>query len=317
MSRSKKSQPWNPWLNHEPSGALGEDVQRFREARGMSQEALGHATGYSKSYVSKVESGAVIPSQRFAEGCDKVFSTGGLFARQLRRIIEGENPSWFAPFIEAEREAEVIEDYSTLFVYGLLQTPEYARAALDAVASGADPRDLDAKVAGRMRRREIMLRGEPPQIWVVLHEACLRANVGTPEVMATQLRFLRDAVTQCRTLALQVLPLSASAAARATPFTLLGFEDGQFSVHVEGPQGGRPYDDKAALKNSRRIFDHLRACALSPHASLDFIDTVREAHERQARMDQVQLQRRRGRQLRRVGPGARVRRQRGGPGAGQ
>ncbi|WP_307808196.1 helix-turn-helix domain-containing protein [Streptomyces oryzae] len=301
-------------MNHEPSGAFGEDVQRFREARRMSQEALGHATGYSKSYVSKVESGSLIPSQRFAEGCDKVFGTGGLFARQLRRIIEGEHPSWFAPFIDAEREAEVIEDYSTLFIYGMLQTPEYARAALEAVTSGADPRDLDAKVAGRMRRREVMAKEEPPQIWVVLHEACLRANVGTPEVMAGQLRFLGDAAGQYRTLTLQVLPFSSSAAARATPFTLLGFESGQMSVHVEGPQGGRPYDDKAALKNSRRIFDHLRACALSPHASLDFIDTAREAHEREARLDQVQPQRRRGRQLRRVGPGARVR-QRNRPGA--
>ncbi|NSC21376.1 helix-turn-helix transcriptional regulator [Streptomyces albus subsp. chlorinus] len=310
------SQPGNARLNRSLGGALGEDVRRFREARGMSQEALAHATGYSKSYVSKVESGSVLPSQRFAEGCDKVFSTGGLFARQLRRLTEGEHPSWFAPFIEAEREADVIEDYSTLFVFGLLQTPEYARAALGAVTSGADPRDLDAKVAGRMRRREIMEREEPPQVWVVLHEACLRANVGTPEVMAAQLRFLCTAATRYRTLTLQVLPFSESAAARATPFTLLAFDEGPPRLHVEGPQSARSYDDKAALRNSRRIFDHLRACSLSPHASLDFIDTVRETHERQSRMDQVQLQRRRGGQLRRVGPGARVRRGRR-PGAGQ
>ncbi|MFE9335164.1 Scr1 family TA system antitoxin-like transcriptional regulator [Streptomyces sp. NPDC007063] len=295
-------------MNHEPSGAFGEDVLRFREARRMSQEALGHATGYSKSYVSKVESGSLIPSQRFAEGCDKVFGTGGLFARQLRRIIEGEHPSWFAPFIDAEHEAEVIEDYSTLFIYGLLQTPEYARAALEAVTPGADPRELDAKVAGRIRRRDAMNREASPRIWVVLHEACLRANVGGPDVMAAQLRFLRDAVTRYPTLTLQVLPFSVSAAARATPFTLLGFESGQLSVHVEGPQGGRPYDDRGAVTMSRGVYDHLRASSLGPHASLDFIETAREAYEREARMDQVQLQRRRGRQLRRVGPGSRVRR---------
>jgi len=314
MSCPKKSQAWNPWLNHQPGGTLGEDVQRFREARGMSQEGLGHATGYSKSYVSKVESGAIIPSQRFAEGCDKAFSTGGLFVRQLRRIVEGENPSWFAPFIEAEREAEVIEDYSTLFIYGLLQTPEYARAALAAATPGATDPELDAKVAGRIRRRDVLKREAPPRVWVVLHEACLRANVGAPDVMVAQLRFLREAVTRYPTLTLQVLPFSVSAAARATPFTLLGLDSGHFSVHVEGPQGGRPYDGRGAVTMSRGVYDHLRACSLSPHASLDFIDTAREAHERQARMDQVQLQRRRGRQLRRVGPGARVRR-RGGPGA--
>ncbi|MGY1438095.1 helix-turn-helix domain-containing protein [Streptomyces reniochalinae] len=303
-------------LNVPQGGALGEDVRRVREARGISQSGLGGATGYSKSYVSKVESGSVFPSERFVKGCDKAFGTGDLFARQHRRISEGEHPAWFAPFIETERLADTIEDYSTLFIFGLLQTPAYARAALEASAPGADPRDIEAKVAGRIRRQAILEREDPPRVWVVLHEACLRANVGTPEVMAEQLRSLREAVRRFPTLTLQVLPLAASAAARATPFTLLSFEDRRPSVHVEGPMGGRPYDDRGAVTVSRGVYDHLRACSLGAHASLDLIDTARGAHERQARLDQVQPQRWGRRQLRGVGAGARVRR-RPGAGAGQ
>jgi transcriptional regulator with XRE-family HTH domain len=148
-------------LNVPQGGALGEDVRRVREARGISQSGLGGATGYSKSYVSKVESGSVFPSERFVKGCDKAFGTGDLFARQHRRITEGEHPAWFAPFIQTERLADSIEDYSTLFIFGLLQTPAYARAALEASAPGAAPRDIEAKVAGRIRRRAILEREDP------------------------------------------------------------------------------------------------------------------------------------------------------------
>lgn len=294
--------------------SFGEDVKRVRLARGLTQKHLGTGTGYSEGYVSKVEAGIVIPSQRFAEGCDKTFATGDLFAQQLRRLVEGEHPSWFAPFLDAEREANIIEDYSTLFVFGLLQTSEYARAALETATPGIAPRDLEAAVAGRMRRRELLYRDEPPQVWAVLHEACLWATVGSPDVMVGQLRYLRDAVRRYPTLNLQVLPMEESAAARATPFTLLT-SSGQTSVHVEGPQGGRPYSDQRGVTASRTVYDRLRACALSLHASLDTIDRAREAHGRQERVDQVQLQRRRGRQLRGVGAGSRVRRRR--PGAGQ
>ncbi|WSA95151.1 helix-turn-helix domain-containing protein [Streptomyces sp. NBC_01795] len=37
--------------------SLGEDVRRVRQARRISQTAFASATGYTQSYVSRVESG--------------------------------------------------------------------------------------------------------------------------------------------------------------------------------------------------------------------------------------------------------------------
>ncbi|WP_425576076.1 DUF397 domain-containing protein [Streptomyces axinellae] len=46
----------------------GADVKRVRLAGKLTQKRLGIATGYSEGYVSKVESGTVMPSMTFAEG---------------------------------------------------------------------------------------------------------------------------------------------------------------------------------------------------------------------------------------------------------
>lgn len=291
--------------------SFGEDVRRVRLARGLTLKNLGRGAGYSEGHVSKVETGLVAPSMPFAEGCDHVFGTGDLFARQLKRILEGEFPSWFGPYIDAEREATSIRDFSTVFVMGLLQTEDYARAVLQGGWETPDNDDLEAMVASRMRRRGILERPEPPRVLVVLHEACLWARVGSHKLMAAQLAHMLSVVRQHRTLTIQVLPYSCAEYGLSAPFTLLEIPDEGPVVYVEGPQGGRPYDAASTIRNATGYFDHLRACSLSPQDSLAYIESVRSEHARNT-LGQVQLQRFPGRPVRRVGPGTRVRRK--GPG---
>lgn len=287
--------------------SFGADIRRVREARRISQEALGRATGYSKSYVSKVEAGTVVPSQKFVSACDKVFGTGDLFSRQFRRLVEGEHASWFAPYIDAEREAVSIRDFSTTLIMGLLQTDAYARTALRGGKPSVQESEIDALAVGRLRRREILERPNPPRVSVVMHEACLRALIGSARVMAEQLQYLMDEMRRHPSFSLQVLPYSAAEAGISTPYTILDLPDSRPVVYVEGPQGGRPYESGETLANSVRIYDHLRACALSPDDSVAYVSSVKEDHERNS-VDEVQLQRPPGRPVRRVGPGARVRR---------
>ncbi|WP_324617582.1 helix-turn-helix transcriptional regulator [Streptomyces sp. NRRL F-5053] len=286
---------------------LGENIRQVRQARGMRQKRLGELTGYSEGYVSRTEAGIITPSYKFVEGCDRVFGTGALFARQLKSLTEGEHPSWFGPYIDAEREAAVVQDYSIAFIMGLLQTEAYARAVLEQGMLLLPPEEVAAQTRSRMRRREIWDRATPPRVWVILHEACLRAEVGSPRIMADQLGFILAEMVLRPTLTVQVLPYSAAATATNTPFTILEVPETAPVLYVEGPQGGRSYDRVEELRNAQRTIDHLRACALSPHDSAVFLSRVRDEHARAA-VDQVELQRRYGRSVRRVGPGARVRR---------
>lgn len=174
--------------------SFGEDVKRVRQARGLTQKHLGTGAGFSEGHVSRVEAGLVVPSQRFAEGCDKTFGTGDLFATALRRLVDGEHPAWFAPHIDAEREASVIHDYSIAFITGLLQTEDYARSVLEQGMLLLPHEEVAAQVRSRMRRREIWERPNPPRAWVILHEACLRAQVGSPRVMADQISCINGGV---------------------------------------------------------------------------------------------------------------------------
>ncbi|WP_341483241.1 helix-turn-helix transcriptional regulator [Streptomyces tubbatahanensis] len=293
---------------------LGADIQRVRKARKISQTAFATVTGYTQSYVSQVESGKILPSVKFAEACDRTFGTGDLFVRQLRRVVDGEYPDWFAPYVEAEREATSIRDFSTTLMMGMFQTREYAQAVLESGRYWAPELDREALLVTRLRRRELLGRANPLRLWVVLHEASLWTQVGSPRITAEQLQHVLNETRRHPTVTVQVLPFDARDVALTAPFAILDYAGNKTVVHVEGPQGGRSYEASDVVSRASAFFDQLRASALEPQASAALISTVRSAHERD--MDQVQLQRSTRRVLRRVGPGSRVRRRRR-PGAGQ
>ncbi|MQT02580.1 helix-turn-helix transcriptional regulator [Streptomyces jumonjinensis] len=309
-----------PSANLHPFQSFGLDVKQVRKARRMTQKGLGRATGYSEGHVSRFESGKVVPTEKFAVGADRVLGTGDLFARQLRRImadLAGNHPNWFVPYVELEREASRIYDYSTTFIMGMLQTPEYARATLRAGVPRETADVVESRVVARIGRHAVMEREAPPRLWVVLHEACLRTVVGGREVMSQQLEHLaREAVSPSITL--QVLPYSEGAPAYHLPFTLLGFVDAPTLLHAEGPQGGRPYDTAHTVSAAIDSYDHLRASALSPPKSIARIQEIAKEYaneqRRSNRLDQVELQRAGWRAVRRGGPRVRPVRRRARPG---
>ena len=259
-----------------PLQRFGRDIRQVRLARGLTQKHLGRATGYSEAYVSRVESGKMLPmpSERFAKGCDVAFGTGNLFIGLLRRIDQGDHPSWFAPYLNLEQKASRILDFSTTLVVGILQTEDYARATFRAYYSGANAQTIDDKAATRLRRRAVFERDEPPLLWAVLHESCLRTVVGGREVMAGQLEYLLKEAASPH-IRLQILPFSAGAPATSTkPFTLLHFPDSPTVLYTETRVGGRMHDSARTVAAAQDDYDLLRANALSPDATLAMITSL-------------------------------------------
>ncbi|MFH8555733.1 helix-turn-helix domain-containing protein [Streptomyces celluloflavus] len=259
-----------------PLQRFGRDIKEVRLARKLTQKHLGKATGYSEGYVSKVESGTLLPrpSEKFAKGCDVAFGTGELFAGLLRRIDEGDHPSWFAPYLHLEQKASRILDYSASLVMGLLQTEAYARAVFRSSHPREDADLIEGRVAARLRRRRLFELGTPPLLWVILHEACLRTVVGDAEVMAEQLEYLLTAVTSPH-IDLQVLPFAAGApGAHTRPFTMLTFDGPPTVLYADGPQGGKLYDSAKTTALHLDSYDRLRAHALSPTGSLALIKSL-------------------------------------------
>lgn len=254
---------------------FGLELREAREGRKLTQSQLGDSSGYSKSYVSKVESGAVVPSEAFALKCDLALGTHGFFARQRRRALAKGHPRWFAPYARLEKSATEILHYSTSVVMGLLQTEAYAYE----VYRAARPRDPETDIRGRVERRRerrTLLSSEaPPVVWVVLHEACLRTVQGNVQVMRDQLAsLLEDA--QRPEITIQVLPFDKTPPCSET-FTLLRFSDHSAILYADTIMSGQLSDSSTDVPYAASTYDLLRAEALPPAESICLIRTIMEA----------------------------------------
>jgi transcriptional regulator with XRE-family HTH domain len=72
------------------------ELERWRDVRGFSRAALAKATGYDRSYVSKVLSGAERPSEAFARNAEAALRAGDA-RRTAFRDFEAHRPAKTRP----------------------------------------------------------------------------------------------------------------------------------------------------------------------------------------------------------------------------
>src|ERR1022692_1430843 len=87
------------------------------------------------------------------------------------------------PYIGLEQEATAIPCYSTYYMPGLLQTEDYARTIIKAIAPKMDPAIHQQRVEVRMRRQQRLDNANRPRYRVLLDEAALRRRVGGPALI--------------------------------------------------------------------------------------------------------------------------------------
>ncbi|MDI6410504.1 helix-turn-helix transcriptional regulator [Streptomyces albus] len=272
----------SPELKGEPANGLewfGREVEAALAHKGATQRELADFTGYKEPYVSKVKNGKALPSMHFAEGCDRFFDTSGYFARMLVRVSERGHPGWFVPYINLEKQASRIEDYSNALIMGMLQTPAYAEATFRATHPREADDQIKTRVQARLVRREVIERDAPPLLWVILHESTLRTEVGSRAVMADQLRHLASHAGN-PDITLQVLRFNAGAPASSLPFTLLTPDDGATVLYSESRGQGHVTDSATAVDNARTTYERLRASARAPEESLALIREIAEEYAR-------------------------------------
>ncbi|MFF4158806.1 helix-turn-helix transcriptional regulator [Streptomyces sp. NPDC001678] len=285
----------------------GSEVLHAREHAGVTQQQLADAIGYKVPYVSKVENGHTLGSELFAQGCDRYFGTPGYFLRLRRRISDAGHPEWFVPYVKLERQAAVIEDYSTTFLMGMLQTSAYAGAIFRASYPRESDAQITARVGARLARHSVIEREDPPRLWVIIHEAALRMIVGDIATMGGQLEHLL-AEAEAPNVMIQVLTNDAGTPAAHLPFTLLTPKDGGPTVlHEETRHHARVDDSVSAVAEAQDVYNRLRADALSPQRSTALIRTILKEFSHEHRpgphprdMGEVELQRRNRRPVRRV-----------------
>ncbi|MFD3467224.1 helix-turn-helix transcriptional regulator [Streptomyces sp. NPDC058682] len=242
-----------------PLDFYGYELRRLREQAGLKQAQLGEIIFCTGSLIGQIETTKRVPTRDFSERVDAALGTGGVFSRLVGLVLRSVLPTWFQPYAEMEARASYISTFQAQLVYGLLQTPAYARAVLGARTEG----DLDGKVAARMDRQRILDREDPPLIWVVMGEGVLHQEIGGREVMRNQLAHLL-ALQRREWVKVQILPFEAGAHVGLDgTFNLLRFEDDPDIVYTEDFVQGHMTANPQALKEGSLRYDHLQAAALS------------------------------------------------------
>ncbi|MEV7968161.1 helix-turn-helix transcriptional regulator [Sphaerisporangium sp. NPDC088356] len=254
-----------------PRALFAFELRQHRATARLSQRELARRMGYSDAMVAMVETAKRPPSERFAELCDEVLGLDGTMTRLYIATTWNKAPEYFRPWLEEEQEATGLRSWEPMLIPGLFQTEAYARLVLSA-EPGTTSDEVDERVRGRMQRKAILHRHNPPLVSALVDEAVIRRPVGDTGVMWEQLSYLLE-VARHPQVTIQVVPYSA----RAMCGLLGGFiiaerNEVPYTAYVEGQPNGRTVEDRNIIGKLMRRYDAIRAEAVPFSQSLRLIE---------------------------------------------
>lgn len=255
----------------------GAELRRRREDAGLSQSGLGDLVFCSGAYIGFLEMAARSPQLDMSEQIDSVLKADGFFRRLCEAILKAAKakfPGYFAAAAELEQRALTICDFAPMVVPGLLQTPAYTRALIQTVRPRIDAEESERRVEARQERaRSLLQNSAEPELWFILHEAVLRVVVGDNWVMREQLEHIAK-VARSDQAVVQVMPFSGVGVNPLMYGTMkvMTFAEEPSVVYTETAFAGQLIEDPALVVSYSRSYDRARADALSPEASLAFIE---------------------------------------------
>lgn len=186
---------------------LGARLRELRAFRFASGSALARHLGWAQTKVSKLERGAQLPTAADLDAWVTATGVGPDVAAELAELLgharldyRAWGDSWRRAGGIADTQDEIaqidaratrIAEYQPAVVPGIVQTPAYARELLSIpggpVALGAVAEDVEALVAARVRRQDLLLYDPGKRIQVLMGEAALHTRFGRAEVLLGQL----------------------------------------------------------------------------------------------------------------------------------
>ncbi|MFG1703695.1 helix-turn-helix domain-containing protein [Nonomuraea sp. M3C6] len=180
--------------------AFGLRLREIRTDSGLTGRALAALAGWHYTKVSKLEHGVLKASEedvrawcRFCNAADQVAeliatvrSIDTMFVEWRRQLRSGTRQRQ-KESVRFEAETHLFRSFESCMVPGLLQTAAYAEAMLRQWTDFHDiPDDVEAGVAARMERQQILYRGDR-RFHLIFSEQVLLLGVVEPDVLAGQL----------------------------------------------------------------------------------------------------------------------------------
>jgi transcriptional regulator with XRE-family HTH domain len=262
-------------------------------AAGLTVEAVTAKTGLDQSSLYRIERAQNKPQRRTVLTLLQLYQVEPeRQATLLGWLKESGQTGWFQvyePFLPEqyqayvafEHEAERLANYESLFIPGLLQTADYARAVIEGVeaAKGLSAEEVERRVDVRVQRQAVLTRPVPMQLHAIVDEAAIRRAVGGERVMRDQLDHLVRACS-ISSVRLQVVPFGAGAhPGMPGSFVVMDFSDPFDAplVYTDGIAGDAFLEGEEDVARFARTFDIIAGSALSQTASKKMIQEAAKA----------------------------------------
>jgi transcriptional regulator with XRE-family HTH domain len=260
---------------------LAAELRSLRSASGLTRDEVVERTGINVATMYRIEHARVRPQTRTLRTLLDLYGVEREHQGELVELLrdarergwlhayQSELPEQYMNFIGFEGEAESAWNYESLFVPGLLQIEDYARALISGTLPFASRDEVERRVEVRMERQEVLRNDNPLRLWSIADEAVLRRQVGGPAVMRAQFQHLLEA-TELPNVTFQVIPFDAGAhPGMAGSFIALEFAEEAIPdvIYVESMAGELFLEQESDVRRYKLMFEHLRAVAASPDAS--------------------------------------------------
>lgn len=234
---------WYPLSStvHQAREVLGHRLRDLRKDAGLTGRQLATLTGWDSSKISKIEYGKQTPTeadiQAWCRHCQAADQVSDLVASvrnieamyvEWRRMLRLGTKRRQEASISLEAQTRLFRWYEPVLVPGILHTAEYAAAVMTRVIDFYEiPNDLEAGVAARMQRQQILYKGEH-RFHFILAQQALLTGVGDTNTMIGQLDRLLTVLSLPR-VRLGIIPMVSAYRVPTNQFIMFDDE----LVHVE------------------------------------------------------------------------------------
>jgi transcriptional regulator with XRE-family HTH domain len=236
---------------------FGSRLKKLRLSRRWRQEELAEQLGYSTDFYRHVEAGRRTPPSTMGARIDEIYAIPAEIMADLGDEAQHDQTP-INELRENEQSAKYIRIWEHRLIPGLLQTEDYARAALKS----------EVDVADRMERQKILTRENPAKLRAILDESVLWRKVGTTAQFRRQLLHLLE-------FDVQIIPMSYGVHDGTDgPQIIMDFDGRPTLVWREAQEIGTIADTVEAAERAREIWETVLGLALSPEISAEMIRAI-------------------------------------------
>lgn len=267
------------------SRRLGSALRKLREGLRLDLKDAAEAVECSTSKISRLESGESAARVGDVRILLDLYQVEDAERRaQLEHLARQSNKrGWwvdyqtsitneFADFVTLETDASLIRTWQNVFIPGILQTPAYTRAIIEAGPSVVPEDHIEEVVKIRQERRRA-IEETGALFAAVIWEPALTSPMPSRSAHREQLeQIIKIARRQNTTI--QVLPQSEWGPARiAGHFITFSFgnESAPEAVAIDSLNNTVIIEDANELANYAHVFDALRTAALNAGDSIAFL----------------------------------------------